>query len=184
MRAFVGFFTTQKIAEGVERVRQDSKEIIRGKWVEPQNLHITYQFLGDISQRKALDIIKNIQSLSERLKPFTVQYKSLGVFPDRRRPRILWVGVGKGANTLKRVSSEILKMNKRVGINPEGKPFYPHVTICRIKFAENRAFRNILDRYKNFTFGEEKVDKIALISSSLSSVGPAYTVVEEFYLRG
>jgi 2'-5' RNA ligase len=183
MRAFVGYFTTHKIAEGLDRVRDDSKDFLRGKWVEPQNLHVTYQFLGDISREQALDVIKNLQIISEKIKPFNVQYKALGVFPDRRRPRILWVGVSRGSNILKRVSSEVLKLNRRVGINPEGKPFYPHVTICRIKSVESRPFRNLLDRYKNFTFGEEKVDRIALISSSLSSIGPAYTVVEEFYLR-
>ena len=183
MRAFVGFFTTQRIYEGVERLKQDAKEVVHGKWVEPQNLHITYQFLGDISRDKAIDVIKNLQMLAERLKPFSVQYKALGVFPDRRRPRILWIGVGRGANMLKRVSAEITRANKRVGINPEGKPFYPHVTVCRLKFVEHRPFRGILDRYKNFVFGEERVDRIALISSFLSSVGPAYTVVEEFYLR-
>ncbi len=183
MRAFVGFFTTHKIADNVERIKEDSKDFLRGKWVEPQNLHVTYQFLGEISNSQALDVIKNLQVISEKIKPFNVQYKALGVFPDRRRPRILWVGVSRGANQLKRVSSEIVKLNKRAGINPEGKPFYPHVTVCRIKFTELKPFRNLLDRYKNFTFAEEKVDRIALISSSLSSIGPAYTVVEEFYLR-
>ncbi len=183
MRAFVGFFTTKRIYESVERLQEETRSFIRGKWIEPQNLHITFQFLGEISQDQAVSVLKNLQQIAERFSPFKVQYKSLGVFPDKKRPRILWIGVSKGSGTLKSIASEVTQLNRRVGINPDTKPFHPHVTICRIKEADRKKLNSLMRRYRESVFGEDLVDRLALISSSLTSVGPVYTVVEEFPLR-
>ena len=184
MRAFVGFFTTKGIYEHVEKMKEETKNFIRGKWVEPQNLHMTLQFLGDIDRAQVLTVLKNLQRVAEVFRPFRVQYKSLGVFPDKKRPRILWIGVSRGEGALKKLAGEVLQLNKRAGVYTESKPFYPHVTVCRIKDVDARKLNNLLNRRKNFIFGEETIDRIALISSSLTSIGPIYSVVEEFFFKG
>jgi len=183
MRAFVGFFTTKSLYEHIDRLVEETKDFLKGKWTEPQNLHITFQFLGDINQEQAVSVLKNIQTLADRFKPFQVQYRSLGVFPDRANPRILWIGVSKGENNLRKLASEVYHLNKKSGIKVDSKPFHPHVTICRIKDVDKRKLNGLMKKYEKFVFSEEVVDRIALISSSLTSVGPIYTVVEEFYLR-
>ncbi len=172
------------IYEHVERLKEETKSFIRGKWVEPQNLHMTLQFLGEISQEQALSVLKNLQKIAESFSSFQVQYRMLGVFPDRKRPRILWIGVTKGENTLRKLASEVVQLNKKSGIKVDSKSFHPHVTICRIKEVDRKKLSTLMNRYRNFTFGEEKVDRVALISSSLTSIGPIYSVVEEFYFRG
>jgi 2'-5' RNA ligase len=184
MRAFVGFFTTSGLMEYIDRLEGETRSFVRGRWVDPKNLHVTLQFLGEISQDQALGVLKNLQELSRKQKPFRVQYRSLGVFPDRKRPRILWIGVSKGEDRLKSLAKEVSKMNKKTGIKPEGRPFHAHVTVCRIKEADRKKLSGYMNRYKNFNFAEETVDRIALISSSLTSIGPIYTVVEEFFFRG
>ncbi len=184
IRAFVGFFTTKKIHEHVERLEEEAKGIIKGKWTDPQNLHMTLQFIGYIDENKAVDIIRNIQTITETYKPFSVKYKSLGTFPSPDKPRILWIGVGEGSTKLKAIAKEIQRINKRSGINPDSKPFHPHVTICRIKEADGKKVAKFIRKYKNFSFGEETVERIALIKSTLTPVNPVYTVIEEFYLRG
>ncbi|WP_457600566.1 RNA 2',3'-cyclic phosphodiesterase [Hydrogenivirga sp.] len=183
MRAFVGFFTTKGIYEYVEKLKEETKGFLKGKWIEPQNLHVTFQFLGEISQEQAISVLKNLQHIADKHTPFNIQYKSLGVFPDRRRPRILWMGVARGENRLKRLANEVAQLNKKAGIRVDAKPFHPHVTICRVKEADRKKLNGLLNRYRSFSFGEETVDRIALISSSLTSIGPIYTVVEEFYFR-
>jgi len=184
IRAFVGFFTTKKIYEHVEKLEEEAKDIIKGKWVDPQNMHVTLQFIGYIDESKAVDIIRNIQTITEIYKPFSVKYKSLGAFPSPDKPRILWIGVGEGSTKLKTIAKEIQKINRKSGINPDSKPFHPHVTICRIKEADGKKVAKFIKKYRNFSFGEDTVEKIALIKSTLTPVNPIYTVIEEFYLRG
>ncbi len=184
IRAFVGFFTTKRLQEHVEKLEKQTEHFIRGKWVEPQNLHMTFQFLGDVEEEKLMDIIKNMQTIAYKYKPIHVRYKSLGVFPSLDKARVLWVGVAEGANHLKDLAREITKANRRSGIREEGKPFHPHVTLCRIKEFDRRKLRELLKQHENTNFGEDTVDRIALVKSSLSSVGPVYTILEEFYFYG
>ncbi len=92
--------------------------------------------------------------------------------------------MGEGSTKLKAIAKEIQRINKRSGINPDSKPFHPHVTICRIKEADGKKVAKFIKKYKNFSFGEETVERIALIKSTLTPVNPVYTVIEEFYLRG
>ncbi|NPA33260.1 MAG: RNA 2',3'-cyclic phosphodiesterase [Aquificae bacterium] len=183
VRAFVGFFTSKQIHEVSERIRQEVEFKLLGKWVEPQNLHMTFQFLGDITESQAIDVIRNLQEVAKRNIPFRIRYKSLGVFPDMRNPRVLWIGVSEGANKLVKLAKDVERLNAKKGIIPRNsKGFVPHVTICRIKKSDKKTLSHLLKKYKTVEFGQDEVNKIALISSSLTSVGPVYTVVEEFYL--
>ena len=184
MRAFVGYFTTKSINDHVEKLKNESKHFIKGKWVEPQNLHMTFQFLGEISQEQAVGVLKNLEQIAQKSTPFSVQYKSLGVFPDRKRARILWIGVSRGENRLKKLANEVSKLNRRIGIRVDSKPFHPHVTVCRIREFDRKKLGGFMNKYKSFNFGEETVDRIALISSSLTSIGPIYSLVEEFFFKG
>lgn len=53
--------------------------------------------------------------------------------------------------------------------------YYPHLTIQRIKYIENKKdFLNFLEKYKNYSFGEFVVDKIYLKRSILTNKGPIY----------
>ncbi|MFN3947503.1 MAG: RNA 2',3'-cyclic phosphodiesterase [Aquificaceae bacterium] len=183
VRVFVGFFTTKKIQEAVEKLQSQSEGFIRGKWVEPQNFHMTFQFIGEVSNEKIVDILKVLQETAQTLKPVKVKYKGLGVFPNIDRARVLWIGVSEGHKPLIELARSIVRANRRIGIRDEGKPFYPHVTICRIKEFEKKPLKEFLKEYENTHFGEDFVDRVALIKSSLTSVGPIYTLIEEFYLH-
>ncbi|MCI4454734.1 MAG: hypothetical protein JHC25_07315, partial [Thermodesulfobacterium sp.] len=82
VRVFIGFFSTKTIQEQVERLKEQADHFVKGKWVEPQNYHMTFQFIGEVPEEKLMDIIKGMQEVSQRNKPIRVKYKSLGVFPD------------------------------------------------------------------------------------------------------
>lgn len=184
VRVFVGFFVTKRIQEAVEKLQAQAEGFIRGKWVEPQNFHITFQFIGEVEQERLVDLLKSLQEVAKGLKPIKVKYRGLGVFPNLDRARVLWIGVAEGHRQLIDMAKSIVKANKQIGIRDEGKPFYPHVTVCRIKEFEKKALKNLLRQHENTSFGEDFIDRIALIKSSLTSVGPIYTVIEEFYLNG
>lgn len=184
IRVFAGFFVTKRIQEAVERLQAQSEGFIKGKWVEPQNFHMTFQFIGEVRQEELLEILKSLQEVAGRLKPVKVKYRGLGVFPSLDRARVLWIGVADGHRQLTDIARSIVRANKQAGIKDEGKPFHPHVTICRIKDFEKRALRDFLRQHENSNFGEDTVDRVALIKSSLTSVGPIYTVIEEFYFHG
>ncbi|RTZ60105.1 MAG: RNA 2',3'-cyclic phosphodiesterase [Gammaproteobacteria bacterium] len=182
VRVFIGFFTSPVVVEKSQRLREEAGGFIHGKWTQPQNLHITLQFIGEVDRQTLFELVKTTQEVASNFRPFKITYKGLGVFPHLRRPRILWVGVDIGSAPLKRLAKAVEVANRRVkNIRPDTKPFHPHVTICRMKRVDDRKLRYFLRKYQNFVFGEEVVNKIAVIKSTLTPEGPIYAPIEEFY---
>ncbi len=182
VRVFIGFFTSPVIVEKAKHLKEEAAPYIHGKWTLPQNLHITLQFIGQVDRETLLELVKITQEVANSFRPFRITYKGLGVFPHPKRPRILWVGVDSGAGILKRLAKTVEMANRKVkNIRPDTKPFHPHVTICRMKRVDDRKLRFFMRKYQNFVFGEEVVDRIAVIKSTLTPEGPIYSPVEEFY---
>ncbi len=184
MRLFIGFFTTYKLQNIVDGLENETKNFLKGKWIEAQNLHITFQFLGEVEDDKKVDILLNLEKVSSEFEPFDIEYEGLGVFPSMGKPRILWIGVGRGSSPLKSLATRIIKYNKMKGIEIDSKPFYPYVSVCRLSEPVSSKIYPFLRKYKDKVFETDRVDKIALVKSSLTSIGPVYSIVEEFYLRG
>lgn len=182
IRVFVGFFTSPVVIEKSVRLREEASKFISGKWTQPQNLHITLQFVGEVDKDTLTELLKTTQEVANSFRPFKVTYKGLGVFPHPKRPRILWIGVDFGSGPLKRLAKTVEVANKKIkNIRPDTKPFHPHVTICRMKRVDNRKLTGLMRRYRNFVFGEEVVNKIAVIKSTLTPEGPIYSPIETFY---
>jgi len=184
MRFFIGIFTTKRLEDHVNKIKNELSDVVMGKWVEPQNLHITLQFIGDVKESKRINLLYNLEEISKNFSPFTVAYTGVGAFPNTSKPRILWIGISKGASSLKVLANKIIKTNAKSGIEPDTKPFYPHVSICRIHEITSNKIYPFMRKHKDIFFLEEEISKIALVKSSLTSVGPIYTIVQEFYLKG
>src|SRR5437773_9358604 len=67
------------------------------KWVEPDNLHLTLLFLGEVDQRDLTPVCRAVAEVAAHLAVFPLTLEQTGAFPNARRPRTLWVGVGTGA---------------------------------------------------------------------------------------
>jgi len=129
MRFFIGIFTTKKLEEHVNRLKNEISDAILGKWVEPQNLHITLQFIGDVEESKRINLLYNLEEISKNLSPFTVAYTGVGAFPNTSKPRILWIGISKGANNLKALANKIIKANAQKRYRTRIKTFLPYMLV-------------------------------------------------------
>src|SRR5215470_14642284 len=67
------------------------------KWVEPENLHVTMLFLGEVDQRDLMSVCRAVAAVAAGIVAFLISIEKAGAFPNARRPRTLWVGVGSGA---------------------------------------------------------------------------------------
>src|SRR3954467_14784444 len=70
------------------------------KWTEPENLHVTLLFLGEVDDREVVSVCRAVTESCAQVAPFAMQVERAGCFPNPRRPRILWAGVGQGTQEL------------------------------------------------------------------------------------
>ena len=149
--------------ENYREIREDFNDIIRGKWVEEENLHLTWVFLGEVADEQA--IIRKIQKLTPLEQK--VRIAELGYFG--RPPKIFF------AKTEEKLLYEKAKIFKEAGLDLYR--FKPHITLCRIKqINDYKRYKEVMKSYRERSLGEI-LPKITLYQSELSGKGPEYTAL-------
>jgi 2'-5' RNA ligase len=148
------------------------------KWVEPDDMHITLRFLGDVDGRTADDFVDAIAGLDE--EPFQLRISGLGSF-GHRQPRALWAGV-EAPPVLNRIQAAHERAARIAGLDPEARNFVPHVTLARLRGTRPEAVARFLEEQAGFAGAEFRVARTVVFSARASSGGGPYVVEEAFPL--
>jgi RNA 2',3'-cyclic 3'-phosphodiesterase len=144
------------------------------KWVERENLHVTLRFFGEVEDAKVPKVADLLKKAALAAAPFELEFSCLGAFDSLRRPKMLWLGLSKGKDELAALAAAL----------GEEKPFKPHLTIGRQRSMKNMgALATLLSSYEVAPFGC-RVEKIALVQSTLSGKGPTYNMLAASALGG
>lgn len=146
------------------------------KWVDPQIIHLTLKFLGDIDDKKIKDVQKLLSDVAKNSKPFVLSLKELGAFPKLDYPRVIWVGVDEGKDEASRLAKELEDKLEKIGIPKEDREFHPHITLGRVKSPKNKdRLKSIIETTKFEPSSKIDVDCLTLFKSQLTPQGPIYT---------
>lgn len=150
----------------------------RMKLVEPENIHLTVKFLGDIEDSQVDEISRVIEGIS--FEPFEFKVEGVGVFPNLRRPTTIWAGITEGVGELVEVVGRVNEGLFRLGFEKDRRRFQPHLTIARIRGGENRdRLVEELVHLEDYEFGIVRVDRVSLKKSVLTRCGPIYSTLTE-----
>ncbi len=169
------------ISEQLARIRgRLSGSVI--KWTNPENMHLTLNFLGDTPERDIPALTGEMQQLLSSVMPFTLRLHSIGVFRNLRQPRIIWAGCDP-LSTLSHVHDLMTAAVKKRGLRDENRIFTPHLTLGRIReFRDTDQLASLLTEYEGFTFLEQTVDHLIFYESLLKAEGPVYKVLQRLEL--
>ena len=159
---------------------------IRIQWVRPESIHLTLKFLGYISEARVGEIQTALIRVAGGHSRFTVGVEGLGVFPDVRAPRVLWIGLTTCTDVLKRLAAEVEIELGVIGFAPEPKPFNPHLTLARMKERPHdigRALSNSGLLRQEVKLGPLTVSALSLMKSYLQPSGSAYTQLFQVPLK-
>jgi len=149
------------------------------KWVEQENLHLTLLFLGEVDERELLAICRAAQGAVAEIPSFNLTIEHAGCFPNARRPRTLWVGVGTGAQEVIAVHDALEGPLLELGCyRREERQYTPHVTLGRVKSDRPAdALAAALQKHQAWNAGESRVREVHIMSSQLTPKGPIYTII-------
>jgi len=179
IRAFIAIQIPEEIKNKFAEVQR--KLEVSGadvRWVKPHNAHATLQFLGDTPTDKIEEIKEAIGRVAASHHAFDVSIEGLGAFPNERRPRVVWIGVMQGADSLASLQKSVSEEMKRLGFQPEEREYSPHITLGRVKSPKNTdKLMRLLDAERHFQAGKFHATEIHLIRSILSPEGPTYSTI-------
>lgn len=185
MRTFIAIELDKTIMQNLWNfIRQLDSGDKNVRWVKKKSLHLTMKFLGDISPSKMESVKKILLETSLQHHPFSLTVQGTGRFPPQsKKPRILWVGTSECPSLISLQKDMDINL-ARLGFPKEQRPFFPHLTLGRVKLTTN--LENVLAKMESslsHSFGSMIVDKITFFQSTLTPSGADYTVLEEAQIK-
>lgn len=175
-RIFIGAFIGTGIGKKLTYLKKDIGGLIAGRWVKEENLHITFKFIGEIPAERVKAVRESLEGLIDTEIEVNLTFKGLGVFPNLREPKILYIKV-QHSEILNDLRKEIEDRLYRIGFKREMKPFIPHITINRIKEAKPAQLLEKLEKFEDHVFGYQNIISINIIESILNHTGAEYIII-------
>jgi len=149
------------------------------KWVACENIHLTVQFLGETEEPLVPKVKEALDKILSPYSPFYIKISTVGCFPDRRHPRVIWVGVEESRSLID-LYKDIANAMEGFGYKQEERAFTPHITIGRVKSNKNmRELLMRLDEVRAIRFSDFEVLNITLMKSELKPSGAKYYSLAE-----
>lgn len=168
--------TTENLSELLKQLKVSCSEAdVKIRWVPPPNIHVTLRFLGQITEPMSHAVKDMLEPIVTRTPAFELECRSLGVFPDLKKPRVIFAGLGEGTQILSDLYSAVYNRLLKAGFSFEDKPFRPHVTLGRVKHAPRSALDSIIEEQKDTFFGTSLIRHFYCYQSDLTPHGAEYT---------
>ena len=187
IRAFLAIDPPEDILQAMSRLQEKLKREISGRisWTKPQGQHLTLKFFGDISSEDVKNICTAVQNRIVSEPKLNLKVENMGVFPDARRPRLIWCGVTGDSEKLSIIQKQLDSDFAGIGFPREDRPFRAHLTLGRIKDPSGlTGISEALTKYSAFAAGKFNCTELILFQSKLSPQGAIYTKLAEFALGG
>ena len=183
IRSFFAIPVSSDCRQKINAIEQELKIVFPSaiRWVNADNLHVTLKFLGKFDSRLIPNIFELLKTGLSPIGQFDLTFQNLGVFPNKLKPKVVWVGLVH-PNELLNIFQEIEDAAAELGYPKESRGFSAHVTIGRIK-NEASGSTKIGATINNLMIGEicrSRVDRVIFYQSTLTPGGPVYS--ELFHL--
>jgi 2'-5' RNA ligase len=187
IRAFLAIELPAEILREIALIQGHLKKDVQGmiRWVRPEGIHLTLKFFGDISEADIATISRVMANQVNGLKPFSLDVRTVGVFPDMKRPRVIWLGIGGDVAPLIQFQQSLDHALHLHGYAKEERPFKPHLTLARIK--EHKGFcglEKITKKEGHDTAGCFAASELVLFRSRLTPQGANYMKLAGFPFSG
>jgi 2'-5' RNA ligase len=178
-RLFTGLEIPAEIGQTLSNLRGG---LPGARWIDPENYHVTLRFIGDIDGISANEIASMLFRINR--KPFEVTVQGLSSFGGRK-PRAVVANIAP-SRPLIELQAELERLMQRIGLDPEGRKFTPHVTLARVRSplpvdrmrSLARVARSVRVR------ATVPVERITLFESTLAPSGAHYRRVHSATLGG
>lgn len=188
-RVFIAFPVSNEAKEDLERIQNELKSLNcenRISWSKPEGMHITLEFLGEITTDFITQISQILGETAKRYKPFKFKLDKIDAFPNKHNPRVIVVKVRDETGESYRLQKELRNKLQALNLKLDDKNWSPHITLGRIKNDVGTGPSTSAGRLdlsvivKNVEWVD---DRIELIESELRPEGPRYKILKNFSLQ-
>jgi len=174
-RLFVAIRPPEEIRDLLIDAMDDSADF---RWQEDEQLHLTLRFVGEVERPLADDLADALNRINSR--PFSIRIVGVGRF-EQRNSGALWAGIEPKAQA-GALAAKVERLCQQVGLEPERRAFFPHITLARWKGRRSREVADFLQRERGLSSAPFEVREFTLFESRLSRHGAHYEPVASYPL--
>lgn len=178
IRSFLAFELPPDIKREIDQISHEVRHLnLDAKWIKPENIHLTVIFMGNVNEEDIPHIIPAIDNVASQYMTFDISLGGMGLFPDIRRPRVIWLGLSGDIEGLASLRDNLQMPLKSFGIKQEKRVFKPHLTLGRFRkpVKEQAILKSVIDDYSSISGPSGKLDELVLFKSELKPGGAVYT---------
>lgn len=178
IRTFIAVNLSAKIRKNAGRLI-DKMVATRAdyKWVPPENLHITLNFVGDVPEDEVTELCRDVKQRITGMDSAALTVTGIGGFPTVEEPRTIWLGITEGQHELEAINKTIDELLAEWRFPQDRQDFHPHVTLGRLKRGGrwNRELLELIAKNSDFHAGSCHVNEVIVYASYLDKSGPTHT---------
>jgi RNA 2',3'-cyclic 3'-phosphodiesterase len=171
----------ERMIEHINRLKELAPHV-KASWSREHNLHLTLKFLGQVKTSRLPQLSKAAAAATSGLSTFEVSIEETGVFPNPRRPRVLWLGVKDDSGTLAELHRRLEEACAGEGFAKEQRRFHPHLTLARLRNPQEAQELVTAHQQLSFEPVAVKIAELLVIRSELSPNGSRYSVISQHKL--
>jgi RNA 2',3'-cyclic 3'-phosphodiesterase len=169
-RLFVAIDLPRSIRQGLVDLDPQLQGV---RWTSAEQMHLTLGFFANVPHDIDLRLREKLSVID--FGAFFMPIAGIGVFPPKGPPKIIWVGIGAGHPHLFQVHKRVQEAALAAGLEPDLRPWHPHITLARCRGISDGALRKFLKSNVEFDVGMVRVEAFHLYSSELTPAGPIHT---------
>lgn len=168
-RLFVSLELPSSVAQSLANLNPNLPGV---RWLTAEQFHLTLAFLGNVTADVQERLRTELQAI--RFARFFLPLNGIGTFPAKGRPRVVWLGVGRGHPHLFQLHKRVTDAALAAGFEPDLRPWHPHFTLARCQNVSNQTIGPFLRAHSAFDAGLVPIDAFELKSSRLTPAGSLY----------
>ncbi len=184
-RIFIAINLPNKIKKELADVQNQLAEFdLPIRWTKIKNIHLTLVFLGYIEEKKVTEVTKVIEALINKVRSFEISIKNLGVFPNFKNPRIIWIGIENNKDLIN-LRNGLVNNLRGLKFKIEKRDFSPHLTLGRTKKRISVKAGNLENIYKKIgkvDLEKFRVESVEIMESKLKVGGFDYKEIKSIKL--
>lgn len=176
-RLFVGIGFPDEVRR---RLAQMCSGLPGAKWIDPDSMHLTLRFIGEVGGGQAEDIDAALQGVSA--PAFELTISGIDCFESGGKVHTLWAGFEKQpllAHLRDKVESAVV----RAGLEPERRKFKAHVTLARFRNGDAARIGSFIASNNTLAVGPFAVEQFTLFRSHLGSERAHYEPLADYPLQ-
>ncbi len=187
IRSFLAFELPVDIKRIIMAVSENVRQLpLDVRWVNVTNIHLTIVFMGNMQEEQIKPIQDVVKDVCQEYGPFSIGIKGIGLFGNRRNPRVLWIGLDGAIDRMGYFRDDLQEKLKRFGIKEEKRRFKPHLTLGRFRKGARTGthLNDLLSKYHDLTSLECTIKELVLFKSDLNPGGAVYSKLNGWPLTG